>query len=416
MYLKHTVNTTTIRSTMIITRFAPSPTGFLHIGGARTALFNYLYAKHKGGKFILRMEDTDAARSKPEFAEGIMNGLSWLGIHWDNDIVPYQSKRLDRYAHYVDLLRGKGYAYDKEGAVYLKGKGDELPDFVIVKSDGMPVFHLAVVVDDIDMGVNVIIRGVDHLTNTDKHKLIYDYLGIPHPTYYHVPLIVDENNQPLSKRRSDTNVEYYRDHDYLPEAVFNFLVRLGWGYGNQEVFSQEELISFFDVVKVSKNPAKLDLRKLGWLNIQYIKKASLESLRRFDKPNLEAMLDRATDDSVMADCLQELQQKANDIAELDLLCVPFVQDIAVSETFLEQVNLKVLPLLPDLLKRLQEDSVWSKAIIEAVFHVFLETHSFSMKELAPTIRVLCTGTAKSLDLYSLVFYLGREKTINRLSR
>jgi len=401
---------------MIITRFAPSPTGFLHIGGARTALFNYLYAKHTGGKFILRMEDTDAVRSKPEFAEGIMNGLSWLGIHWDNEVVPYQSQRLDRYAYYVDLLREKGFAYDKDGAVYLKGKGEELPDFVIVKSDGMPVFHLAVVVDDIDMGVNVIIRGVDHLTNTDKHRLIYDYLGISHPTYYHVPLIVDENNQPLSKRRSDTNVEFYRDHDYLPEAVFNFLVRLGWGHGNQEVFSQEELIAYFDVIKVSKNPAKLDFRKLGWLNIQYIKKSSLDSLLRFDKPNLKVMIGKATKDPVMADCLKELQQKANDIAELDLLCAPFSQDIVISEAFLQHLNPEVLSLLSDLLERLKVTADWSKIFIESTFHAFMESHALAMKDLAPTIRVLCTGTTKSLDLYSLIYYMGRNKTIERLSR
>jgi glutamyl-tRNA synthetase len=400
---------------MIVTRFAPSPTGFLHIGGARTALYNYLYAKHCGGKFILRMEDTDTARSTPEFAQGIMNGLSWLGIHWDNDEVPFQSQRLDRYAFYVAKLRDKGVAYDKEGAVYLKGR-EEVPDFVIVKSDGMPVFHLAVVVDDIDMGVNVIIRGVDHLTNTDKHKLIYDYLGVKPPDYYHVPLIVDENNQPLSKRRSDTNVEYYRDNDYLPEAVFNFLARLGWGHGNQEVFSQDELIALFDVAKVSKNPAKLDLRKLGWLNIQYIKRATIESLRRFKKPHLQALIDESTADPKLRLCLNELAQKANDIAELDQLCVPFIPYGEIPAVPAEQLQPIVMAVLPDLVARLQRVPTWEKTLIEACFHDFLADHRLAMKDLAPTIRTLCTGTSKSLDLYSLLFYLGLETTIKRLSK
>lgn len=406
---------------MIVTRFAPSPTGFLHIGGARTALYNYLYAKHMGGKFLLRMEDSDAARSKPEFAKGIMDGLSWLGIHWDNEEVPYQSKRLERYAFYINQLREKGVAYDKEGAVYLKGKaagpsGEEIPDFVIVKSDGMPIFHLAVVADDIDMGVNTIIRGVDHLTNTDKHKLIYDYLGVPHPSYYHVPLIVDENNQPLSKRRSDTNVEFYRDNDYLPEAVFNFLARLGWGYGNQEVFSLEELIAYFDVAKVSKNPAKLDLRKLGWLNIQYIKKAKMETLAKFDKPCLVATIDLIKIRPEMANCLHELQQKANDIAELDQLCIPFVSGANIPTVQPDQLNPNAVVLLPDLIARLNRLVEWTKETIEACFHDFTLQHELPMKELAPTIRLLCTGTTKSLDLYSLLFYLGPTVVTKRLSR
>ncbi len=401
---------------MIITRFAPSPTGNLHIGGARTALFNYLYAKHCNGKFLLRFEDTDAERSKEEYAVQIRESLRWIGINWDNEDIPYQSKRLHIYESYKNHLLEKGLAYHKDGAIFLKGK-DNVEDFVIWRSDGMPIFHFTVVIDDHEMNVNCIIRGVDHLTNTDKHKIIYDYLGFPKPEWFHIPLIVDENNKPLSKRRDDASVTFYQEKEYLPEAVMNYLARLGWGHENQEIFSEQELISMFDVHKVSKNPAKIDLKKLNWLNAQYISKAEPSFFTKYSKyQNIQKAVDHATRSEICKECMKKLQAKAFSLEELNGLLAPFVNDFLADENLLNEHKVFILSLLPQIKKTLENipQDKWTEHEIDEKLSQLVENNSITFKDIAMPLREIMTGQKKSLGIGEILFYLGRKTVLSRL--
>ncbi|OGI10696.1 MAG: hypothetical protein A2Y40_04340 [Candidatus Margulisbacteria bacterium GWF2_35_9] len=400
---------------MIITRFAPSPTGHLHIGGARTALFSYLYAKHCKGKFFLRMEDTDQERSKPEFAESIIQDLKWLGIVWDNDVIPYQSQRLTIYQKYLDELKENNFAYEKEGAYFLKGH-EALEDFIIFKSSGMPTFHFAVVIDDHEMGVNTIIRGVDHLTNTDKHRHLYKCLGLPIPEYYHIPLIVDENSKPLSKRRNDSNMDYYRENHFFPEAVFNYFARLGWGYQNQEIFSKEELIELFDVKKTSKNPARFDPRKLSWVNIQYLKIASPDKIKIYGYQNINMLIKLSEKENTKKLLLNELQQKAISLQELNDMCRPFIDNKELDTTLFNEYGEFISAIIPDVIELVKNIASWSIDEINTDVHKFMDEKSLGMKEMAMPLRVILTGQKKSLDLNSILFYLGKDEVIDRLNR
>jgi len=256
-------------------RFAPSPTGFLHIGGVRTALFNYLYARQQGGKFLLRIEDTDRQRSTPEFEKEILDSMKWLGLDWDEDLV-HQSKRLDRYREVAQELVAKGLAYEFEGAIKFKipqtevkvydiVRGEvtydskEFDDLVIMKSDGYPVFHLAVVVDDHDMGITHVVRGEDHLPNTPRHILLYQALGWKPPKYAHLPLIFGSDGTPLSKRHGAVAVTEYRNKGFLPQGLINYLALLGWNPGTpQEIFSLSELVKQFSLKRVIKSNAQFN--------------------------------------------------------------------------------------------------------------------------------------------------------------
>ncbi len=401
---------------MIITRFAPSPTGNLHIGGARTALFNYLYAKHCNGKFLLRFEDTDAERSKEEYATQIKEALRWIGINWDNEDIPYQSKRLHIYESYKDHLLEKGLAYKKDGAIYLKGK-DNVEDFVIWRSDGMPIFHFTVVIDDHEMNVNCIIRGVDHLTNTDKHKIIYDYLGFPKPVWHHIPLIVDENDKPLSKRRDDASVTFYQEKEYIPEAVMNYLSRLGWGHGNQEIFTEKELIEFFDVNKVSKNPAKIDFKKLNWLNSQYITNADSSFFKQYPKyPNILKAVDHSERSETCKECLKKLQAKAFTLQELNDMLDPFVNDFKANKELLKEYQVFILGLLPQIKKVLENipQEKWTEHELDEKLNQLVTNNNLNFKDIAMPLRELMTGQKKSLGIGEILFYLGRKTVLSRL--
>lgn len=399
---------------MIISRFAPSPTGYLHIGGARTALFNYLWAKRNGGKFLLRMEDTDKARSTKESADQIMSELKWLGIEWDNEQVQYQSKRLDIYYGYRDELISKNLAYTKDNAIYLKGT-DDLDDFVVFKSDGMPTFHFAVVVDDHLMGVNCIIRGVDHLANTLKHKLIYKYLGWEVPKYYHVPLIVDEQGKPLSKRRNDVAVSFYQDNNYFSEAVFNFLARLGWGHKDQEIFSKEELVNLFSIEKVSKSAARFDTKKLNWLNSQYLKRSSLSRLNSFGFTNIKEAVNRIENNKFVDECLSRLQKKAFDLAELDLLLAPFLSKPVIDKDLFVSQEVFIAAHKQNIKQLLESTSNWDLESIEKLLEQYRLDNDLGMKDLMMPLRIILTGHKKSLEVVSIIIYLGKEETLSRLS-
>jgi glutamyl-tRNA synthetase len=269
-------------------RFAPSPTGFLHIGGVRTALFNYLYARQQGGKFLLRIEDTDRQRSTPEFEQEILDSMKWLGLEWDEELV-HQSSRLDRYREISQELVSKGLAYEFEGAIKFKipqtevkvydiVRGEvtydskEFDDLVIMKSDGYPVFHLAVIVDDHDMGITHVVRGEDHLPNTPRHILLQQALGWKSPKYAHLPLIFGSDGTPLSKRHGAVAVTEYRNKGFLPQGLVNYLALLGWNPGTpQEIFSLPELVKQFSLKRVIKSNAQFNPEKLLWVNGQHIR-------------------------------------------------------------------------------------------------------------------------------------------------
>src|SRR5690349_21136243 len=282
---------------MVRVRFAPSPTGYLHVGGARTALFNWLFARRHGGVFVLRIEDTDAGRSSWEMVAGIVDGLRWLGLDWDEgpDVggphAPYfQSQRLEKYREHANALVGEGKAYVDEGAVRFKvppGKtrftdlvhgpiefdNEHIEPFVILRSDGHPTYHLSVVVDDIDMAISHVVRGDDHISNTPKQVLLYEAFGKPAPSFAHVPLIMGPDKQRLSKRHGATSVMEYEKQGYIPEAMFNFLALLGWGTGsNDELFTREELIQRFNLEGISGGNAVFNTEKLDWFNHQHLLK------------------------------------------------------------------------------------------------------------------------------------------------
>src|SRR6266705_1520705 len=303
-------------------RFAPSPTGYLHIGGARTALFNWLYARHTGGTFILRIEDTDAARNSQEAVEVILDGLRWLGLHWDEgpltgaatgpakgDRGPYfQSQRRENYERRVEALLARGLAYEHDGAVKFKmplqpvvipdlvvgSVTRELPDrekldpdFVIVRSDGQPVFHLVNVVDDLEMGITHVIRGEDHLSNTAKHIALFRAFGVEPPKYAHIPLILNSDGSKMSKRDQGASLSTYMQEGYAPEALVNYLSLLGWSpKGNREKLSQPETIELFDLPHILRHNARFDLAKLIWLNGEYIREMSNE---RFYELSIHAL-------------------------------------------------------------------------------------------------------------------------------
>ena len=292
---------------MIITRFAPSPTGFLHIGGVRTALFNWLYAKNNSGKFLLRIEDTDRERSSNEAIDRIIDGLKWLGLENDGEIV-YQHKNEKRHIEVAHMLLESGFAYrdweleddfdnlekahairfkipdDGETIINDKVQGDvtfqnkEIEDFVLLRSDGTPTYMLSVVVDDYDMNISDIIRGDDHLINAAKQKLLYNSLKWDCPTFSHIPLIHGQDGSKLSKRHGSLGIEHYIEEGYLPEAIINYLLRLGWSHGDQEIFSLEEMINYFSIEKIRKSPSKFNIEKLNDINSIYLKNLSLETL------------------------------------------------------------------------------------------------------------------------------------------
>src|SRR5881628_274056 len=293
-------------------RFAPSPTGYLHIGGARTALFNWLYARHTGGTFILRIEDTDVARNTQEAVEVILNGLRWLGLFWDEGPLtgeatgPYQgergpyfqSQRRDNYQRRVAALLSRGLAFEHEGAIKFKMPREPIvipdlvvgevrreltdremadPDFIIVRSDGQPVFHLTNVVDDLEMGVTHVIRGEDHLSNTAKHIALFRAFGVEPPKYAHIPLILNADGTKMSKRDQGASLTGYQGEGYAPEAVMNYLCLLGWSpKDNREVVPIGEVIGMFDLPQILRHNARFDIDKLNWLNGEYIRLMSNE--------------------------------------------------------------------------------------------------------------------------------------------
>ncbi|MBY0399213.1 glutamate--tRNA ligase [Myxococcota bacterium] len=456
------------------TRFAPSPTGFLHIGGARTALFNWALTRKVGGTFLLRIEDTDLERSTRESEAAVLEGLEWLGIGWDEG--PYrQSERADRHREAVEQLLAKGAAYRcictkeelearRTADIAAGGKGNydgrcrdrglgpdcgphtvrlridheralrwddlvfgpsgqeasEIGDGILRRSDGTPLYHLAVVVDDVDMGITHIVRGADHHSNTPFQIAIYRALGAELPTFAHVPLIVSASGRKLSKRRDPVSLQQFRAEGHLPEAMLNWLARLGWSHGDQEIFSADEIVEHFDLAHVGRSGAQADLAKLAWLDQHYIKARPAESLFAAAKPFLEAVAGGpVVRDAALDQLLDLLRERSTTLVEMAekarfvLVDEPAIEPEAANK-HLRPAVLEALEKLAIALRGLDE---WSTAAIESAFErACREAGDVKLGKLAQPVRVAVTGTTASPGIYETVLVTGRERTIARLAR
>jgi glutamyl-tRNA synthetase len=465
-------------TTPIVTRFAPSPTGFLHIGGARTALFNWLYARGRGGKMLLRIEDTDRARSTPDAIDAIFDGLKWLGLEWDGEPI-FQFQRAVRHREIAEALLAVGRAYRcyasqqelqemrelarKEGrpprydgrwrdrdpseapegvqpVIRLKAPNEgetaiddlvqgrvtwqnkDLDDLVLLRSDGTPTYMLSVVVDDHDMAVTHIIRGDDHLTNGARQAQIYDALGWPIPKMAHIPLIHGPDGAKLSKRHGALGVEAYRAMGYLPDAMRNYLVRLGWSHGDQEVFSTEELISLFDLNRVGRSAARFDFAKLENLNGLYIRNSSdeflVEALERFlpELPDGNALLPRfnAARDRIRA-IMPGLKERAKTLIELfDGARFLFAE----RPLYLEDKPKNILST--DARARLGraipvlETTDWKSEALDATVRALAERENVKLAAVAQPLRAALTGKSTSTGIFDVLTALGRDESIARL--
>jgi len=464
----------------VVTRFAPSPTGFLHIGGARTALFNWLYARKTGGKMLLRIEDTDRERSTPEAIDAILDGLKWLGLDWDGEVV-YQFQRAARHREVAEQLLASGQAYRcyatpdelkamREAAraegrtrfydgmwrerdpadapagikptIRLKApqtgetviedqvqgrvvwQNESLDDLVLLRGDGNPTYMLAVVVDDHDMGVTHVIRGDDHLINAARQKQIYDALGWELPNMSHIPLIHGPDGSKLSKRHGALGVEAYRAMGYLPAALRNYLVRLGWSHGDQEIFSTQEMIDAFDLPAIGRSAARFDFAKLENLNGHYIRHADDQSLVSMFEDVLNhvpdgSQLKAKLNDTTRAQLLQampDLKQRAKTLIEL-IEGANFIfadRPLAIEPKAAALLTPETRELIAKLRSALETVSPWSAETTEAATRAFAEANGLKLGAVAQPLRVALTGRTTSPGIFDVLAVLGREECLARL--
>ncbi len=453
------------------TRFAPSPTGYLHIGGVRTALFSWLYARHNQGKFVLRIEDTDRERSTQESVDAILRGMEWLGLDYDEGPF-YQTQRFDRYQQVIEKLLDEDKAYrcyctkaeldalrseqqknkqkpkydgryrdyigsvpegvdpvirfknPLDGEVIIQDQvlGDivinnsELDDLIIARSDGTPTYNLTVVVDDLDMNITHIIRGDDHINNTPRQINMIDALGGALPNYAHVPMILGNDGKRMSKRHGAVSVSAYEDEGYLPEALLNYLVRLGWAYGDQEIFSKQEMIALFSLDNVNKSAAAFDIDKLQWLNQQYIKQSTNDQLvswvelayaKKNIKPNSTQQLNK----------IIELQkERVKTLAELADSSKYFIEDFdsydeKSAKKHLKQTSLSILQSIKDKFSDLQD---WHAENIHQCITDYAEESQLKLGKIAPPIRVAVCGSASSPSIDITLELIGKERVIARI--
>ena len=460
---------------MIRTRFAPSPTGFLHIGGARTALFCWAFARKHAGKFILRIEDTDLERSTGESTQAILDSMRWLALDWDEGPF-FQMQRLDRYREVAERLIRDGHAYrcyaskeeleslreaqrsrgekprydgrwrpenaqgktppsgvrpvvrfrnPDDGVVawhdLVKGEiriaNTELDDLVLMRADGVPTYNFGVVVDDLDMTITHVIRGDDHVNNTPRQINVYRALGAPVPEFAHAPMILGPDGERLSKRHGAVSVLQYRDDGYLPEALVNFLARLGWSHGDDEVFSRELLVEWFDLAHISRSPAQFNGEKLVWLNQQYLRAVPPERLAEALAPRITADGGDPTRGPSLVAVTKLLQDRAhtlNDLAERAML---FYGDIAPKPEFLvEHVTDAVRPALRALAERFATVDPWSEAGIQSAFEGALKAHGLKMPKLAMPLRAVVFGTTQTPSLFPTLELAGKARVLERLHR
>jgi glutamyl-tRNA synthetase len=454
------------------TRFAPSPTGDLHIGSVRTALFSFLFARHHGGRFVLRIEDTDRERSTQESTRAIIEGLTWLGLTWDEG--PYfQSERMDLYREraatllaagvlyrcwctpdelearrQAALAAGRRPAYDRscrdlatppaghsahalrfrtplEGQTvvddHVKGRvvfeNAELDDFIVVRSDGAPVYNFCVVVDDADMAISHVIRGDDLLASTPRQVLLYHAMGVAPPEFAHVPQILGLDKARLSKRHGATSILAYRDKGYLPDAFVNYLARLGWSHGDQEIFSRDELITHFTLENVGRSAGIFNPEKLEWVNFQYMKATSAEELARRVVPFLEAAGIPVPDDRAwLVRVVETLRERAKTLVELAEFCRFYLVDTIEPDpkAAAKHLTAAVAPALADLVDALAALPGWDAASIEDAFQKTIARHGVKLGALAQPVRVAVTGGTVSPGIYDVLDVLGRERALARL--
>lgn len=454
---------------MIITRFAPSPTGFLHVGGARTALYSYLFAKKHQGKFLLRIEDTDLERSTPEAVQAIFDGLEWLGLKSD-EVPVFQTQRFDRYRHYLEELLITGHAYkcycDKERLEALREQqmrnkekprydgrcrhvngekdapyvvrfknpehGDvvfqdlilgeikvsnaELDDLIIARSDGSPTYNFTVVVDDIEMGITHVIRGNDHVNNTPRQINMITALGHMPPNYAHLPMILGEDGKKLSKRHGAESVIEYEQEGYLPEALLNYLVRLGWSHGDQEIFSLMEMIQCFDLSKVSKSPAIFNMDKLQWLNQHYIKTLPGEKVLAALRKQFEYLGIDLASGPALSDILEVMKGRAKTLKEMAQASRFWFEPVKqYDETAVAKF---ILADMRHVLMRAHEKfstlSVWTKEAIHEVLEHLVAELGLKFPQLAQPLRIALTGNTVSPSVDVTLALFSQEEATQRI--
>ena len=454
---------------MVRTRFAPSPTGYLHIGGARTALFCWAYAKKHGGTFILRVEDTDLERSTQQSVQAILDGMHWLGLDCDEGPF-YQMQRVHRYQEVARQLLDAGHAYhcycskdeleamreaqrargekprydgrwrDSKAAPpagvtpvlrfktplagdvtwddQVKGlitvNNQELDDLVILRGDGVPTYNFGVVVDDIDMEITHVIRGDDHVNNTPRQINIYKALGVTLPKFAHLPMILGSDGERLSKRHGAVSVMQYRDDGFLPEALVNYLARLGWSHGDEEKFSREQLVEWFDLAHVSKSPARFNTEKLAWLNQQYVKEADFDRLADLTAPFLTASGCTIADGPPLAGVVALLKDRATTLRELADGAVIFYRTLEPpAELRAQHYTAGIKPALTDLHGRLTAIA-WSKAAINDAIKGVVAAHNLKMPKLAMPLRVMVTGETQTPSIDATLELIGRDRVLARM--
>lgn len=458
----------------VVTRFAPSPTGFLHIGGARTALFNYLFARHHGGEFRLRIEDTDRARSTEPAIAAILDGLGWLDFEWDGEIV-YQFARADRHAEVARQLLAAGHAYrcyatpqelaelreaqraarqpmrydgrwrdrtdwpnDAPYVIRLKAPqtgevtindlvqgpvtvaNAELDDMILLRSDGTPTYMLAVVVDDHDMGVTHVIRGDDHLNNAFRQLALIRAMNWPEPAYAHIPLIHGADGAKLSKRHGALGVDAYRDDlGLLPEAVENYLLRLGWGHGDDEIISREQAIAWFDLAGVGRSPSRFDLKKLESVNGHYLRAADDARLVGLIAPAIATALGRETTESdraILQRSMPELKKRAANLNELAASSLFYLRSrpIPMDDGATKLLASAAPGVLAAARALLASTDLWSATALEEAARALAEKSALKLGQVAQPLRAAITGSAQSPGLFDVMVTLGRDETLGRI--
>ena len=458
----------------VVTRFAPSPTGYLHIGGARTALFSWAYAKKNHGQFILRIEDTDLERSTPEAVQAIMDGMTWLHLDYDDGPI-YQTKRMEVYKKYIDQLVKDGKAYlcysSKEELEILRetqmkaglkpkydgkwrpepGKNlptipddikpvvrfknptsgnvswrdlvkgeitianEELDDLVIARSDGTPTYNFCVVIDDWEMKVTHVIRGDDHINNTPRQINLLKALNANVPDYAHLSMILGDDGQKLSKRHGAVSVMQYFDQGYLPEAILNYLARLGWSHGDDEIFSMTDFCRWFDFDHITSSSAQFNTEKLDWLNSHYIKTLPLDRMCQLIEPYLKALIKTPIDVGLLKSSIEIHRERANHLTTLakDIAYV-FEYPKPNPEDFAKHINDEALSLIKNFKGTLIEVD-WTKEAIHNAMNEVVISHAIKFPKLAMPLRVLLTGIAQSPSIDAVMVILGRDETMKRLN-
>ncbi|MCT7943432.1 MULTISPECIES: glutamate--tRNA ligase [Shewanella] len=454
------------------TRFAPSPTGFLHVGGARTALYSWLHAKANNGEFVLRIEDTDIERSTQEACDAILDGMNWLGLTW-NEGPYYQTKRFDRYNEIIAQMLEKGTAYKcycsrerieslreeqaangeqqkydgccrdlaprdtdepfvvrfknpTEGSVifddHVRGRieiaNSMLDDLIIKRTDGVPTYNFCVVVDDWDMGITCVVRGEDHINNTPRQINILQALGAPIPEYAHVSMILGDDGAKLSKRHGAVGVMQYRDDGYLPEALLNYLVRLGWSHGDQEVFSMDEMISLFKLDDINKAASAFNTDKLNWLNQHYIKSLAPEYVASHLAWHMDDQKIDTSNGPALTEVVTALSERAKTLKELAASSRYFFEDFAEFDEGQAKKHLRGVALEPlTLVKaKLEALSDWTVESLHAVIEATAAELDVGMGKVGMPLRVAVTGAGQSPALDLTLFLIGKDRSVERISK